>query len=123
DRRTAGREVSGRIDGYDGFRIVREAIEVVRIARRGVDNVRAKQIVACDLRRVSAHVHQDGLFFAAVTNTESAADHQAIIEILLQQGKRSGAPGKANLRSNIVVASIVEIAAYAYRCVTKGVSS
>ena len=74
-RRAAGREVGGRIDGYDGVRIVREAIEVVRVARRGVDNVRAKQIVTGDLGRVGAHIHQEGLFFAAVTDTESAADH------------------------------------------------
>jgi len=66
---------------------------------------------------VDYYVHQqDGLFATAVTNAKAAADHHAIVEISMQQRELTGAPGKTNLRSEIMVAGVVEIPANAHGC-------
>src|SRR6267142_146280 len=81
-----------------------------------IEDVGAKQIVTSHKRWVTTSIQQDGLFPAAVTNAKAAADHQTIVEISVQQRELTGAPGKTNLRPEVMVAGVVEIPANAHGC-------
>src|SRR5947209_3781296 len=91
------------------------------VAGRCIEDIGAKQVVTGHERWVTTTIQQDGLFPPAVTNAKAAADHQTIVEILVQQRELTGAPGKTNLGSEVMVAGVVEIPANAHECASEWV--
>jgi hypothetical protein len=84
----------------------------MRITGNGVNNVRTEGIEVTDERWIRTPIERDRFFHAIVADPESAANDKAVVQVLMEQRQSSRTPRKTDLRSEIVIAGVVEIPAY-----------